>query len=161
MKKEIIDFLEHNNLIEGVGEEGLTDSIKAYDYLMQVKPPLTEKHLLKTHKLLLRNLNPRIAGNYRDCLVQVGGRICPPVQEIPKRLKEFFELINRKCPKYSKCEKENFCKLTHIIFEKAHPFEDGNGRTGRLLLNWQRKQMSLPILIVRYENRWEYYNWFI
>ena len=47
MNQQTITFLTESNLIEGVGEEGLPDSIKAFTYLMQVRAPLTEKHILK------------------------------------------------------------------------------------------------------------------
>lgn len=48
----------------------------------------------------------------------------------------------------------------HIAFENIHPFIDGNGRMGRILLNWQRVKADLPILIIRESERQEYYSWF-
>ena len=52
------------------------------------------------------------------------------------------------------------CKKDRIWFEKNHPFEDGNGRTGRILLNWQRLQYGLPLLIIESYKKEEYYKWF-
>ena len=157
INKEIIRFLIESNKIEEVGEEGLNDSIKAFVYLMQVSVPLTQKHILKTHRLLMQNLNPEIAGKIRNCLVTVGGKFCPRVDEIPHLMSRFLEIVNTK----RKEDIENYCKLSHIYFENMHPFEDGNGRVGRLLLNWQRKQYNLPLLTIEYKTRWEYYNWFL
>jgi len=159
MDKNIIEFLKQSNLIEKVGTEGMADSIKAYEYIMQIKGDLIEKHLLKTHKLLMKNLNPKIAGKFRNCLVQVGNRICPPVNELPEKIDKFFKLVNTSKNNFSNIEKANYCKLVHINFEAIHPFEDG--RTGRLILNWQRKQMGLPLLTIYNNRKYDYYNWFL
>ncbi len=161
MKQNVIDFLEQSNLIESVGVEGMDDSVKAYEYLMAIKAPLTKEHLLEIHRLVLKTLKPSIAGKIRKGLVMVGGRYCPPAKEIPEKLERFFELVNHKRKEFSRTEKEVYCKLTHIDFEKMHPFMDGNGRVGRLILNWQRKQMGLPLLIIQNNRKYDYYNWFL
>ncbi len=55
----------------------------------------------------------------------------------------------------------NFIKNSHIFFEKLHPFEDGNGRTGRILMNLQKLNEELPLLIIHEgEEQMEYYKWF-
>lgn len=51
-------------------------------------------------------------------------------------------------------------KEQHIRFEKIHPFIDGNGRVGRMLMNWQRVKIGLDIVIVWEDNKQEYYQWF-
>jgi len=48
----------------------------------------------------------------------------------------------------------------HINFEKIHPFIDGNGRIGRMLLNWQRVKLGLPVLVIKESEKQEYYKWF-
>lgn len=55
---------------------------------------------------------------------------------------------------------DEFTKKCHIKFEHIHPFVDGNGRIGRLLYNWHRLRLGLPIKIIYYKNRREYYDWF-
>jgi Fic family protein len=160
MNSQEILFLKESNLIEGVGEEGLKDSIKAYEYLMQVKSPLTLKHILKTHRLLMRNLNPRIAGIIRKVPVGIysGGvciQKCPKPEEIGRIMERFLRKINEPSDNSG-----SFCQSCHIDFEMMHPFEDGNGRCGRLILAWQRKQMGLPLLIVFNKNKQEYYKLF-
>lgn len=175
MTKEVLRFLEESNLIEGVGLEGLEDSIKAYNYLMQVKLPLQEKHILKTHKLLMRSLYPEIAGKIRIVSVGIYSRDilikkCLDFREIDKELGIYLSVINNvsnmgveKSPSRSSRSKEwteNHCESMHIKFEEIHPFKDGNGRVGRLLFNWHRKQLGLPLLIIYNNNKQEYYKWF-
>jgi fido (protein-threonine AMPylation protein) len=48
----------------------------------------------------------------------------------------------------------------HVRFEHIHPFVDGNGRLGRMLMNWQRKQEGLDILVIEDAKKHEYYEWF-
>ena len=48
----------------------------------------------------------------------------------------------------------------HVKFESIHPFVDGNGRTGRLLMNWIRIKIGLPILVIKESEKFEYYKWF-
>jgi len=50
--------------------------------------------------------------------------------------------------------------MDHIHFEKIHPFVDGNGRMGRILMNWQRVKVGLQPLIIWASERQAYYAWF-
>ena len=163
MNKEVIKFLTESNLIEGVGQEGLENSIKAYNYLMQIKAPLQKKHILKTHKLLMKDLYPEIAGKIRTVQVGIysGGiciKKCLAPEEINKELDRCVKAINYKGEKIH--GGHSWSKSTHIMFEGIHPFQDGNGRTGRLLMAWHRKQMGLSLLIIYNNDRQEYYSWF-
>ena len=47
---------------------------------------------------------------------------------------------------------------THFRFESLHPFFDGNGRTGRLLLNWQLLRAGFPLTVIQVEERALYLN---
>jgi Fic family protein len=156
-----LEFLIHSNLIENVKDEGLKDSIKAWKYAKTIKI-LTRESLLEIHRLLLQNLDPDIAGKFRECNVKVGNRICPDWEVIDYEIDGIIDSFN-----WSPCycgadvnSVEAWTKNTHIDFEKLHCHTDGNGRTGRILMNWQRLKLGLDIITIKYEDRWNYYEWF-
>jgi len=182
MEDDIIDFLEQSNFIEGV-RDGLDQSVKAWKYIIQ-KDILTKDIILKTHKILMRKqpLKMRDRGVYRKHNVMLTRREIVGVDEehilsrqikvkdvgcdwkdIQLQMDIWIGGINNSL--HSKYLKTNELKKEatigmHINFEGIHPFADGNGRMGRILLNWQLQKMNLPILIIKEEDRFDYYKWF-
>ena len=169
LTKKEIDFLRESNAIEGeYSSEALTDSMTAWEYAK--KKDISIKAILYIHRILMRHLNPRIAGKIRDVDVWVGGR----KGYNPKIIKDELNILCEKSnnlrlvtgnslstEKRERDYKELWIKNWHIEFEKIHPFEDGNGRTGRILMNLQRLKLGLPLLII-HEGKEQigYYRWF-
>ncbi len=56
---------------------------------------------------------------------------------------------------------EEWSQQLHVSYEKIHPFVDGNGRTGRMFMNWWRLTNGLPLLIIHEgDEQYNYYQWF-
>jgi len=116
------------------------------------KTNLTEKRILKMHELLTKGLvHDKYAGKYRDVPVYIGGREgMIPIGIKPAMVRLVKQIKNVKT--------EQDCWDIHDAFEWIHPFIDGNGRTGRLILNWLRKNIGLSLFIVSFDDRWKYYH---
>ena len=87
-----------------------------------------------------------------------GKRLPKPEEgELIKKINNWVGNYNSKKEKINYEEIKNF----HIDFENLHPFRDGNGRTGRILMNIQMINSNLPLLIIHQgEEQQEYYKWF-
>ena len=117
---------------------------------MKISPGI----VLDIHRKLLENLNPRIAGKIRTVDVWVGNKKCMDSDDIELTLQAW-------CNSYALETTEEKIKIAHVKFEKMHPFEDGNGRTGRILMNLQRLKYGLPVLVIHEgDEQMAYYKWF-
>lgn len=105
---------------------------------------------------LNETINRDIKDNEEYRTVQVfirGSEHIPPAPEKVPNLMNYF-IYN-----YNHDEQNIFYKLAkyHIEFEKIHPFEDGNGRTGRLLLNYGLIKNNLPPVVISKDDRVKYF----
>ena len=153
-KKDIIEFLKHSNYIERErSKEAYEDALKAWEYIMTLDV-LSYDNVMEIHRILMQRLNPRIAGQKRDVSVRVGYKICPNPGSVRRMLFTWlYEIAN--------ADTEEKIKQSHIEFENIHPFEDGNGRVGRIIYNWQRLKVGLSLHIIHEgDEQWEYYQWF-
>ena len=153
LTKKEIEFLKESNAIEReYSEEALEDSIRAWRFAKGLTVQIDVDLIKKIHRRLMRRLNKDIAGKLRKVDVQVGLRVCMPHSAVEYHLQEL-------CKHPINTELE--IKEWHLLFEKIHPFEDGNGRTGRILMNIKRLKLGLPLLIIHEgEEQIKYYNWF-
>ena len=169
-EEEMNEFIRHSNWIENErSKEAFQDAKKAWLFAVSLTE-ITENSLLMIHRILLRRLRPDIAGEYRDCPVMIGGKVKKYFgrEVISAQVNEVLKLINEsiKNPPLLTGDKERICKELHIKFEDVHPHEDCNGRTGRMVMGWQRIMMGLPLLIIHSD--WpkedgetaKYYEWF-
>ena len=88
------------------------------------------------------------AGKYRDYDLEVKGAgfTPPPFYEIPENMKEFIEMLNNNPDELRPIE---FATQVHYDFVWIHPFEDGNGRMARLLLNLVLVRNGYPFAVIR------------
>jgi Fic family protein len=96
-------------------------------------------------------------GDYRLVNVHAGARYFHDYQKVPGLMKSFVEHVNAKLATANtfstKCE---LAFYAHFQFVSIHPFADGNGRTGRLLMNYVLATFGLPIFFVFKSNRISY-----
>ncbi len=167
MEKEEIEFLKESNKIEGeTSKEALEDAKHAWNFAKRHRHNKVDIDFIKKiHFELMNRLNPRIAGKIREVPVYIGGECRSQSKE--EIIHCFNELINSwndkkgKLKTMRKQDKENFMKKWHILYEICHGWSDGNGRTGRILMNIQRLELGLPLLIIHEgKEQQEYYKWF-
>ncbi|EMS72714.1 Fic family protein [Ruminiclostridium cellobioparum] len=130
---------------------------KAFRYVKQCINeglPLSEKIVKDIHALVMENII--VGGIYRNEEVVISGasHIPPARNEMYIQIKNFFaDLMYKK-----DLNPIELAAWTHAEFVRIHPFQDGNGRTSRLIMNYQLMGCGfLPISIAK-ENRLDYYN---
>src|SRR3989338_2639641 len=123
--------------------------------VLNEKKSISAKNLLRWHKDIFFETKPDIAGKLRDYLVRVGSYTAPDWQDIGNLLRDFFDWYNRSKNIMSPVE---FAARAHYKFEKIHPFGDGNGRIGRLMIAHILRNNNYPMLIVEYKKRKSYYH---
>lgn len=127
---------------------------KAFLYMKEnLKKDINKKFILELHRILKEGVIED-AGKFRDAQVRVGNLI--PIKASMIKT-EFNNLISW----YKDNKKLHPLELSavfHCNFERLHPFFDGNGRVGRLLLNFILLKSRYPVLIIQNKNKRRYYN---
>lgn len=162
-RDELTFLYESNKIEEEMSARALLDAIDAWQFALTYSGPMDLPSVLGIHKCLAQHLHPEIAGQLRTCAVWIGGKL----KEAPLYSKALEDELGKWCDtsiallKEAKREDlEMAIRNLHVMFEELHPFVDFNGRTGRILMNWQRVEYGLPIEIIYDKNKHEYYEWF-
>jgi Fic family protein len=114
--------------------------------------------LLFLHQMLLSAIDDNIAGRFRGPgeYVRVGTHIAPPPEQIQPRLAAAFADFKQNATGDIMADIARF----HLEFEMVHPFNDGNGRIGRVVMNFQLMQAGYPPIIIRDREKSHYYKSF-
>lgn len=124
--------------------------------LVKERAPLSEAVIKQIHSLVLAD-KPLDRGVYRKVPVRIMGAKQNPVQPylIESKMNELVQ-------SYAVDERNIVEKLAnlHIAFESIHPFIDGNGRTGRLIINLELMKAGYPPIDIKFTDRMRYYNAF-
>ena len=177
----IIEFTYNSNAIEGnmltlretalvlegvtIDKKPLKDHLEAvghrdaFLYVQQLitdKTPVSERIIKDIHSLVLMD-RPEDKGVYRSIPVRIMGAFKEPPQPylVPIQMEGlFYDLAKDKRHPIERAA------LFHLNFEGIHPFIDGNGRTGRLILNLMLMQCGYPPVNVKFADRKRYYDCF-
>jgi Fic family protein len=117
---------------------------------------LNNKLILSMHKILLTDIDDKIAGRFRSGKewVRVGNHLGANPQFVPTLMQELVDNYNQNKISYFLDAVAYF----HAEFETIHPFVDGNGRMGRVLINLQLMYLGFPPIIIQNKSKHtEYY----
>lgn len=180
-EKLVVEWTYNSNAIEGntlsisetkVVLEGITvggktmiehlevinhrDAISFIEDLISNKEPLSGWNIRNIHSLILKEIDKENAGRYRSENVMISG-----AKHIPPRHFEISDLMQELVEEYDNNWKVYHpvirATLLHGEFVKIHPFIDGNGRTARLLLNFELMRNGYPPVIIKSDDRAKYY----
>lgn len=177
----VVEYTYNSNAIEGntltlretdmvlrgltINQKPLKDHMEvvghkeAFDFvqdLVKDRTPLSESIIKQIHYLVLADKKDD-RGVYRRVPVRIMGAKHEPVQPylIQPKMEQLLE-------SYRNSTGHIIQRLArfHIEFEKIHPFIDGNGRTGRLLVNLELMKTGYPPIDIKFTDRIAYYNAF-
>ena len=137
---------------------------RCVDYIIDhATDKITEAHIKELHRMLKSNTSDSqkswfAVGDYKRLANEVGGEQTALPEDVHKCMKALLADYHR----HSVIELEHILDF-HVQFERIHPFQDGNGRVGRLLLFWQCLQATVVPFIITEDLRLYYYrgiqNW--
>lgn len=113
---------------------------------------ISNELLLKWHKEIFGETKRDIVGRFRNYHVRVGTYVAPDWQDVKDLMKDFVASINK-----ITINPVEFSARAHYRFEKIHPFGDGNGRIGRLIMNHILWWNGYPMIIIEHKKRRSYY----
>jgi Fic family protein len=174
----LLSLTYHSNRIEGstlsehetaavlfqnaaLPDKSLTEQLEAKNHQaaltflfehLRRKKPVDEALVLALHGILMNAIRPD-AGAYRRHAVRIVGSHVPTSNflKVPDHMRELMEGVRR--PSANVPEQ---MAATHVRFEQIHPFSDGNGRVGRLLMAAMLLRSGLPPAVIRQEEKRRY-----
>ena len=119
---------------------------------------ITREDIFEIHRRVLGFVDPIEAGQLRQHQVYVGSFIPPSADEVPGYLDDFLLWLNS-LEDTRDLHAIELAAIAHYKFVYIHPFIDGNGRTGRLLMNLILMRSGFPPVIIKKSERLAYYSY--
>lgn len=180
-EQQILEWTYHSNAIEGntltlketkVVLEGITiggksmrehfeainhqEAIGYVETIVSGKETLSERHIKNMHQLVLKNIDDRNAGRYRqqNVVIAGAGHTPPDFLHLPQAMRELMAWYQSAHDLHPLTRAARL----HVDFVGIHPFVDGNGRAARLLMNCELLRCGYLPVIIRVEQRLAYYD---
>src|SRR3989338_7060083 len=127
---------------------------EALDFLKKYRGKLTIEFIEQLNGILTKNTGLIYPGRIRFFPVKIEGadHIPPDEKDVRRLLREMIDFYYK-----SKLHPSVMACLIHAKFVEIHPFEDGNGRTGRALMNWVLMKSDYPKMYIHVTKRQKYY----
>ena len=119
---------------------------------------IDKETILLLHQMLIGGIDDQIAGRFRTTgeYVRVGTHVAPAPEQVERMIDEILLAYTSNLDPYFLDKISTF----HLDFETIHPFNDGNGRIGRAIINYQLQRLGFPRIIVRDREKKDYYQAF-
>ena len=180
-EQQVLEWTYHSNAIEGntlslketkvvlegitIGGKSLNEHFEAINHreaityvesIVSGKESLSEWQIKNIHQLVLKNIDARNAGRYRQQNVVIAGASHTPPNflHLPQAMTALMTWYQGAANLHPL---QRAARL-HVDFVGIHPFVDGNGRTARLLMNFELMRSSYLPAIIRVEQRLAYYD---
>ena len=136
---------------------GHKDAIDYIEELASAEMPIGEWEIRTIHRLILRAIAPEEAGRYRQLDVRAAGtEFHYPAHYLVDDL--MAEFVAWMAIARGQLHPVQYAAEAHLRFVSIHPFRDGNGRSGRLLMNLLLLRAGLPIVVISQGDRLAYIN---
>jgi len=157
--RETALILKDKVIPSGVRAQDYNEAIngrEALDYLKKYKGELNTAFLEKINGILTKNTDVVYGGRIRFFDVKIEGstHAPPPHAEVKKHLLNLFKWYSANKNKLHPFE---LATIIHHKLAWIHPFEDGNGRTARAIMNWLLMKKKYPMFFIPVEKRQKYY----
>lgn len=133
----------------------LQNTEKTFNWITKLNKEITDDFIIEVHKKLLEKIDPRTGYRTQDVRVLKSNFKATPAPYVKTDMNLLIKWYNQN---KTKLHSLALAITFHHKFEKIHPFMDGNGRTGRMLLNYILIKNNYPPLVIRNKNRQKYLN---
>ena len=154
----------HNNTLLASGQMNIDDIIEMknqlsmFDYMLDIaKEPLTAEIIKEFHRILKTNTSDEKkdwfnVGEYKKLANTVGGKDTTNPEDVAGEMKKLLQVYNEK----KDVKIEDIIQF-HFEFERIHPFQDGNGRVGRMIMFKECLKHSITPFIIQNDIKQYYY----
>lgn len=154
----------HNNTLLASGQMNIDDIIEMknqlsmFDYMLDIaKEPLTAEIIKEFHRILKTNTSDEKkdwfnVGEYKKLANTVGGKDTTNPEDVAEEMKKLLQKYNEK----KDVKIEDIIQF-HFEFERIHPFQDGNGRVGRMVMFKECLKHSIIPFIIQNDIKQYYY----